>query len=157
MNTFARPRDDRYFEDYPLGAVYAFGPVSVTEAEIIEFARRYDPQPMHVDPEAAERGPFQGVIASGWHTVGIMVRLLVDNYVSAVASLASPGVDEVRWRQPVRPGDELVLHVTTLETRVSRSKPDRGLVTSRLEAFDRRGELVASMKTMNLVSLRNPP
>ena len=92
-NDFAAPIDDRYFEDYVQGAVYEYGYITVTEAEILDFARAFDPQPIHVDPELAAAGPFHGLIASGWHTAGIMMRLFADHVLSKVASLASmPGI-----------------------------------------------------------------
>ena len=106
---FRVPREDRYFEDYLPGAVYEYGYLTVTEAEILEFARRFDPQPIHIDPEFAAAGPFGGLIASGWHTASMMMRLFADHYLSRVASLASPGIDELRWPAPVRPGDQLRL------------------------------------------------
>jgi acyl dehydratase len=153
---FATPPDDRYFEDYVPGAVFEFGPIEVEEQELIAFAQRFDPQFIHTDPEAAARGPFNGLIASGWHTVGLLMRLYVQHYLTAVASLASPGVDEVRWTRPVRPGDRLTLRVTVTETRRSRTKPDRGLVHSYLEGINQDGEVVATLKAMNLVGLRDP-
>ena len=109
---FAVPLEDRYFEDYVAGAVYEYGYATVTEAEIIEFAQRFDPQPMHVDPVYAATGPFGGLIASGWHTAGIFMRLYADHYLSRVASLASPGIDEIRWPSPLRPGDTLRIRTT---------------------------------------------
>ena len=124
------PPAERYFEDYHVGMIDEFGDIAVTAEEIVEFARRYDPQPMHVDSEAAARGPFGGLIASGWHTAAMVMRLFVEHYLSKVATLPSPGVDELRWVRPVRPGDTLRVRVTVLETRRSRSKPDRGLVLS---------------------------
>jgi acyl dehydratase len=124
---------DRYFEDYIPGAVFEYGEIRVDEAEIIEFARRFDPQDMHVDPEAARRGRFGGLIASGWHTGAMMMRLLVDNFLPKAASLASPGIDELRWLHPVRPGDLLRIRVTVLEATRSRSKPDRGMVRTLIE------------------------
>lgn len=148
------PPDRRYFEDYHPGAVYTFGPILVDEAEVIAFASRYDPQPMHTDPLAAAAGPTGGLIASGWHTVGLLMRLFVLDYLSHVATLPSPGVDEVRWLKPVRPGDELTLRVTVTETRRSRSKPDRGVVFSFLEGLDAKGDPVATMKAMNLMRSR---
>jgi len=156
LSEFAVPRDKRYFEDYVEGARFEFGPVSVEESEIIEFAKRYDPQTMHIDPQAAAKGPFKGLIASGWHTLGLMMRLFVDHYISAVASLASPGVDEVRWLRPVRPGDKLMLRISVLEAKLSRSKPDRGMVVSLLEGINQSGEVVASLKAMNLLGVRTP-
>ena len=109
------PVADRYFEDYPLGAVVEYGPVSVTEAEIITFAWQFDPQSIHIDPEAAASGPFGGLIASGWHTAGLMMRLLATRFLSPISSIASPGIDELRWRAPVRPGDQLRIRVRITE------------------------------------------
>jgi acyl dehydratase len=97
---FAVPIDDRYFEDYTPDAVYEYGYITVSEADILDFARSFDPQPIHTDPEFAAQGPFGGLIASGWHTAGVMMRILVDHYLSHVASLASPGIDELRWPAP---------------------------------------------------------
>jgi acyl dehydratase len=98
---------ERYFEDYPPGAVFEGGGIAVTEAEILEFAGKYDPQAMHTDPEAAARGYFGGLIASGWHTAAMMMRLFAAHFLSPASSLASPGIDELRWVRPVRPGDVL--------------------------------------------------
>ncbi len=100
---FKTPLQDRYFEDYLPGSVHEFGSVTVQKNEIIEFARRFDPQRFHMDPEKAKQSAFGGLIASGWHTASLCMRLLVDHYVSRVASLGSPGVDELRWRKPFRP------------------------------------------------------
>jgi len=147
---------DRYFEDYAPGAVYEYGYVSVSEAEIIAFAERFDPQPIHVDARFADGGPFGGLIASGWHTAAIAMRLVVTHYLSRVASLASPGVDELRWPAPVRPGDSLRLRTTILEARRSRSKPDRGLVRTQAELLNQDGQTVLSLVAMNLLRLRNP-
>jgi acyl dehydratase len=153
---FAVGVTDRYFEDYVPGAVYEYGYASVTEAEIIAFAERFDPQPIHIDPQFAASGPFGGLIASGWHTASIAMRLIVDHYVSKVASLASPGVDELRWPAPVRPGDTLRVRTTIVETRRSRSKPDRGLVRTRAEMLSQHDQAVLSLLAMNLIQLRNP-
>ena len=109
---FPVPANDRYFEDYEPGRVYEFGGIVVTETEIVSFAERYDPQPMHVDPEAAKESRFGGLIACGWHTASVAMRLYVDHYLSHVASLASPGVDDLRWPTPVRPGDTLRIRVS---------------------------------------------
>lgn len=153
---FAVGTDDRYFEDYVAGAVYEYGYTSVREADIVAFAERFDPQPIHTDAQFADRGPFGGLIASGWHTASLAMRLIVDHYVSRVASLASPGVDELRWPAPVRPGDSLRLRTTILETRQSRSKPDRGLVRTRAELLNQHDQIVLSLVAMNLMRLRNP-
>ncbi len=148
------PEADLYFEDYVPGSVHEFGPTVVDEAEIIEFARRYDPQPIHTDPQWARNGPFGGLIASGWHTAAIIMRLLVDHYLPPAASLGSPGIDELRWLRPVRPGDELRVRVTVLEARPSRSKPDRGLLRSRIEVLEAGGSAVMTMTTLNMIHRR---
>jgi acyl dehydratase len=151
---FAMPIDERYFEDYTPGAVYEYGYVTVTEAEILDFARKFDPQPIHIDLEFAAHGPFQGLIASGWHTAGIMMRMFVDHYLSRVASLASPGLDELRWPAPVRPGDSLRLRATVVEARRSRSKPDRGLVRTQSELINQNDEAVLRVTAMNILRAR---
>lgn len=152
---FAVPLGDRYFEDYTAGAVYEYGYATVTEAEIIEFARRFDPQPMHVDPVYAATGPFGGLIASGWHTAGIFMRLYADHYLSRVASLASPGIDEIRWPSPLRPGDTLRIRTTILQARRSRSKPDRGLVRTQGEMFTADDRQVLSLVALNFLMARD--
>ena len=151
---FAVPLTDRYFEDYPPGAVFEYGYVSTTEPEIIEFARRFDPQPMHVDPEYAITGPFGGIIASGWQTAGMFMRLYADHYLSRVASLASPGIDEIRWPRPVRAGEQLWIRTTILEARRSRSKPDRGLIHTRGEMYTADDRLVLSLVALNFLQAR---
>ena len=151
---FAAPINQRYFEDYVSGSTFEFGEISLSADEIIEFARRFDPQPIHTDPEEAERGPFKGLIASGRHTAGVMMRLLADHYISHVASMASPGVDEIRWMIPVRPGDSLSIRVTVLETKRSRSKPDRGTVRTLVEVMNQNKEVVMSLKALNILGCR---
>lgn len=154
---FATPVHARYFEDYVTGAIHEFGSIAVDEADVIAFGRRYDPQPFHTDPEAATASSFGGLIASGWQTAGLMMRLVVDHYLSHVASLGSPGVDEVRWPQPVRPGDTLRVRATVLEARRSRTKPDRGIVHTLFEVLNQRGEVVMSAKAMNMLKARTIP
>ena len=151
---FPVPIDDRYFEDYTPGAVYEYGHITVSEAEILDFARAFDPQPIHVDPGFADQGPFRGLIASGWHTGAIMMRLFADHYLSRVASLASPGIDELRWPAPLRPGDSVRLRVTVVEARWSRSKPDRGLVRTQAELITQNDETVLTLTAMNLLRAR---
>ena len=153
-DSFSVPPDQRFFEDYVTGRVYEFGEISVSETDIIDFASRYDPQYFHVDPVKAVASEFGGIIASGWHTVSLVMRLIVDHYLSHVASLASPGVEEVRWPNPVRPGDTLKVRVTVLEARPSRSKPDRGIVRARMEALNQRDELVLSMTAVSFLGRR---
>ena len=145
---------DRYFEDYVPGSVHDLGTISISESDIVEFARRYDPQAFHIDAEAARQTQFGGLIASGWQTAGLMMRLAVDGYLSDVASLASPGVDELRWTQPVRPGDVLSVRATVLEARPSTSKPDRGLVRTLFEVRNQRGEIVMTVKGLNMLKRR---
>jgi acyl dehydratase len=154
LHSFAAPADNRFFEDYKPGDVYEFGTVTVTEREIIEFAKQFDPQYFHVDPQKAVHSRFGGIIASGWHTAGLAMRLYVDQYLSHVASLASSGVDEVRWPNPVRPGDTLRVRVTILEARLSRSKTDRGIVRAKIEAINQKDELVLSMVGISIIGRR---
>jgi acyl dehydratase len=148
------PPAERYFEDYTVGLVDEFGEVEVTAEEIVAFARRYDPQAMHTDVEASARGPFGGLIASGWHTAAMVMRLFVEHYLSRVATLPSPGIDELRWVLPVRPGDRLRVRVTVTEARRSRSKPDRGIVRSLVEVLNQRDEVVMTQRPMNLMRCR---
>lgn len=148
------PPAERYFEDYAVGLVDEFGEVEVTAEEIVAFARRYDPQGMHIDAEASARGPFGGLIASGWHTAAMVMRLFVEHYLSRVATLPSPGIDELRWVLPVRPGDRLRVRVTVTEARRSRSKPDRGIVRSLVEVLNQRDEVVMTQRPMNLMRCR---
>ena len=130
------------------------GAVAVSESDIVEFARRYDPQTMHTDPAAAAHGHFGGLIASGWHTAALMMRLFAAHFLSPASSLASPGIDELRWLKPVRPGDVLSLRVTVTEARRSRSKPDQGIVRSLVEVLNQRGEIVMSLKPISLIRCR---
>jgi acyl dehydratase len=154
MAQFSTPASDRFFDDYDPG-VYEFdASATVDEAEIIAFAKKFDPQPFHVDPVAAAAGPFKGVIASGWHTIGLIMALLAEHYLSPASAMASPGVDEVRWPRPVRPGDQLRLRVTITDKRLSRSKPDRGLVFSHVEGLNQDGDVVVSFKAMNMTAVR---
>ena len=154
--TFLRPISDRYFEDYVEGDVHRFGTIAVEADEIIAFAKRFDPQTMHTDPKAAKSGPFGSLIASGWHTAGLMMRLYVEHYLTHVASLASPGLDELRWLKPVRPGDTLAVCVTVLKTVLSKSKPDRGAVTSFVEVVNQVDEVVMTLKVVNIIAKRPP-
>jgi acyl dehydratase len=152
---FLHAIDDRYLEDYVEGDVHTLGSIDVEEDEIISFANRFDPQRIHTDPEAAKLTPFGGLIASGWHTAGLMMRLYVEHYLSHVASLASPGLDDLRWHKPVRPGDRLSVRVTILKAAISKSKPDRGAVTSLVEVHNQDSELVMSLHVVNIILRRN--
>ena len=144
----------RYFEDFRPGQVIDVGTVAVSEAEIIAFARQYDPQPMHIDPDAAARSIYRGLIASGWHTVSLFMRLLVENLVVKTVSLGSPGVDELRWPLPVRPGNRLSGQMEVLETRVSASRPTMGIVRWRGEVRNQDGQLVMSLLGTNFFGRR---
>jgi acyl dehydratase len=155
LSTFLTPIDNRYFEDYVQGSVHEFGSIAVEEDEMISFASRFDPQPFHTDPEAGKRSIYGGLIASGWHSASLMMRLFVDHYLSHVASLGSPGVDELKWLKPVRPGDTLALRITVSETKRSRSKPDRGIVYSYVEALNQKEEIVMTMKALNFIACRD--
>ena len=145
---------ERYLEDFKDGDVFEAGSVQVTAAEIVEFATRYDPQPFHVDVDAARRSIYGGLIASGWQTVAVTMRLLVDNIFGDTATMGSPGVDELRWLLPVRPSDTLSPRAIVLETRPSRSKPDRGVLRFRVEVSNQAGELVMTMVGIGIVGRR---
>jgi acyl dehydratase len=135
----------RYFEDVRVGEKASLGTHTVTEEEILAFARRYDPQPFHIDAEAAKRSIFGGLIASGWHTCAIMMKMTVEaDRKSRAVTTGSPGVDSCRWLKPVRPGDTLAGRTEVLETWPSRSKPI-GFVRSRVEMLNQRGEIVLSL------------
>jgi acyl dehydratase len=151
---FLRSIDDRYFEDYVEGDVHRFGSITVEADEVIAFAKRFDPQVFHTDREAAKRTAFGGLIASGWHTAGLMMRLYVEHSLTHVASLASPGLDELRWLRPVHPGDSLSVRVTVLNATPSKSKPDRGAVTSFIEVFNQAEEAVMTLRCVNIIARR---
>ena len=149
-------RAPRYFEDYVPGLRVDCGTFSVGEEEIIAFAQEYDAQPFHVDPVAAKDGPYGGLIASGWHTTALMMRHLVEHFVSPESSLGAAGIDEIRWPRPVRPGDTLHVSATVLEARQSNSKPDRGIIRSLAEVTNQDGDLVMKLTAINFVLLRDP-
>ena len=146
---------DRYFEAFTPGTVFEAGSFAISEAEIIAFAALYDPQRFHTDPEAARSSVYGGLIASGWHTVALTMRQMIDNVFGETTGLGSPGVDELRWLVPVRPGDTLSVRLTVLEARPSRSKPDRGLVRFKVEATNQDGVLAMSLVGLGFM-LREP-
>lgn len=146
---------DRWFEDYVPDAVHDLGSVVVDEQEVIAFARQFDPQPFHLDKERAEKSPFGGLIASGWHTACMAMRLICDHYLSEVSSEGSPGIDELRWLRPVRPGDQLSVRVTILDARRSRSRPERGIVRSQIETLNQDGEIVMHLTSTIFIRSRN--
>jgi acyl dehydratase len=139
----------RYFEDFHAGEIMEVGSVTLTEEAIIAFARQYDPQPFHTDPEAAKSSMYGGLIASGWHTVSLFMNLIVTRLLLDSSSLGSPGVDELRWPRPVRPGDTLTGRMHSLETRVSNSRPTMGILRWRGEMHNQKGELVLSLLGTN--------
>jgi acyl dehydratase len=153
-STFTTSPDNRYFEDYVAGAVHEFGTISVEEKEVLDFGRRFVPLAYHIDREAAKKSIYGGLIASGWHTAALMMRLYTDNYLSKVANLGSPGCDELKWDRPVFPGDDLSIRVTVLEARRSESKPDRGIIRSFVEVLNQNREVVMSVKMVNFVRSR---
>lgn len=144
-----------YFEDFEVGKTIAVGSRTVTEDEIVAFASQFDPQPFHVDPAAAKQSMYGGIIASGWHTCGLMMRMMVDGFLKDAASLGSPGVDEIRWIKPVRGGDTLIVTTTAIEARPSASRNDRGVVHTLWEARNQHGDIVATVKGMGMY-LRRP-
>ena len=150
-----KPVNQRFFEDYKEGQVLQLGPIKVEQEEVIEFARRYDPQFFHTDPERAQESIYGGLIASGWHTASLAMRLLVEGYLSSSSSIGSPGINELRWLQPVFPGDLLRVRLTVLETRISHSSPERGIVTSLVEIFNQKDLCVMSCKPVNFFLCRD--
>ena len=133
-----------FWEDFKIGEVHLMGSHTFTAEEIISFAKQFDPQPIHVDPQAAKDSFFGGLIASGWHTCAVGMRFAVDTYINAGVSLGSPGLDNIRWLKPVRPGDRISYRRITLATRPSNSLPGVGLMQGRIEAVNQNGEIVMS-------------
>ena len=146
---------ERWFEDYVTGTVQDLGSVVVDEEEIVAFARQFDPQPFHLDKERAEESAFGGLAASGWHTACMTMRLIVDCYLSEVSSEGSPGIDELRWLRPVRPGAQLPVTATVLEARRSRSRPERGIVRSQVETRNQDGEVVMHWTSAMFIRCRS--
>ena len=147
------PAAQRALEDYPPGLEIVSKGYAVTEAEIITFASQYDPQYFHVDAARAAQSEFGGLIASGWHTCAMAMRLFYNEFLPGSGAL-SPGVDELRWRAPVRPGDVLHVRVRVEEARVSQSKPDRGVVKTYVEAFNQADVVVMSFRAANFILTR---
>ena len=145
-----------YWEDFNVGERMVLGTKTFTEEEIIRFAKEFDPQPFHVDKEKAEQSFFGGIIASGWHTCSVAMRMMCDAYLNESASIGSPGVDNIRWLKPVRPGDTLRVERVILESRASSSKVDIGIVKSRWETFNQHNELVMSMEGISMFKRRAP-
>lgn len=143
-----------YFEDFFAGQEIDLGERFVSEEEIVAFARAYDPQPFHVDREAAGASIYGGVIASGWHTCSMMMRMVVDGLMCAASSMGSPGLDGVRWLRPVRAGDTLRVRYLTTAVKASASKPERGVVWSKWTATNQHGEEVCTIEGMGMFGRR---
>jgi acyl dehydratase len=143
-----------YFEDFPPGDVRESPARTITHAEIVGFASQFDPQPFHLDDEAARRSIYGGLLASGWHTCAILMRLMWETFLKDTVSLGSPGVDEIRWLKPVRPGDTLRARFTVIEATPSRSKPDRGVIRSVSEIFNQHGEVVMTLRGLGMYGRR---
>jgi acyl dehydratase len=146
----------RYLEDFQPGEVIELGQHTITKESILAFAREFDPQIFHLDDEAAKDTIYGGLIASGWHTGSLTMRLLYDGLVKNTISFGSPGIDELRWLKPVRPGDTLSARLTVLEVIPSRSKPDRGILRSLMEMRNQHGEVVLTIKGLGMFGRRPP-
>src|ERR1700758_2179136 len=142
------------FEDFPVGRLGIYGPRHVTREEILAFAAEFDPQPMHLDEEAARHTMLQGLCGSGWHLCSLMMRMMFDGFISRTASLGSPGVNELRWLAPLRPGDELMLDVDVAEARISKSRPETGIVTFKAVARNASGQVLCEMVSPIIVGRR---
>ena len=139
------PPKERWFDDFRVGERFEFGDYLVTADEIVEFALRYDPQPFHLDAEAASRSHFGGLIASGWMSCAVLMRLVCEHFIPPASAMGSPGIDELRWLQPVRPGDRLRAAVEVLAVKASQSKPDRGVITVQQALINQHGERVLTL------------
>ncbi len=144
----------RYLEDFTVGETFETRSASLTESQIVDFAFTYDPQPIHIDLEAAREGPFGGLIASGFQTLAFSFRLFLDLGFFQKSNIAGPGLDEVRWTAPVRPGDTLRSVVTVIEARPSRSKPDRGSLRLGFKVLNQRDETVLTYQTVAILRRR---
>ena len=143
-----------YWEDFPVGTCLEFGGHTLTRESIVEFAGRYDPQPFHLDDEAARASLFGSLCASGWHTCALTMRMLVDGYLKDSSSLGSPGIDELRWLKPVYPGDTIRVRMTVLQARTMASRPGVGLALQRWEVMNQNGETVMTMQGSGMYGLR---
>ncbi|MCA6109894.1 MaoC family dehydratase [Bradyrhizobium cenepequi] len=142
------------FEDFKIGHFGTFGPRHVTREEILAFAAEFDPQPMHLDEAAAKRSMLKGLSGSGWHLGSLTMRMLADGFICRTASLGSPGVSEMRWLAPLRPGDDLTLDVDVVEARVSRSRPSTGIVTFKCTVRNAAGLVLCEMESPIIVGRR---
>ncbi len=143
-----------YWEDFPVGRKMAFGAMPVTREAIVDFARQFDPQPFHLDEEAGTASLFGGLCASGWHTCAMAMRMMCDGYLSESASLGSPGIENLRWRKPVYPGDTLGLRLEVVQARPMASRPEVGLVRMRWEVLNQHREAVLEMEGWGMFGRR---
>jgi len=146
-----------FFEDFRLGHLGKFGPRLVTREEMLAFAAEFDPQPMHLDEAAASRSMLKGLSGSGWHLCSIIMRMMFDGFIGRTVSLGSPGVNELRWLAPFRPGDEIMLDVEVTELRVSRSRPSTGIVMFKAVASNAAGQALCEMVSPIIVRRRDEP
>lgn len=153
-NTPADNQSTWYWEDFREGEVREFGEKKVERDEVVRFASEFDPQPFHLDEEAAQRSMFKGLAASGWHTAAMAMRMMCDGYLLRASSLGSPGIEHMKWLVPVRPGDTLRLRLTVLESRPLKSKPGVGLVKSRHEVLNQHGQVVMEMEGYGMFGMR---
>ena len=145
-----------HWEDFQTGAVAVYGPRLVTREEIVAFAAEFDPQPMHLDEAAASATLLGGLGASGWHTCCLLMRMIADGFLHDSTSMGSPGIEEMRWLKPLRPGTQIRVRATVLEIRPSKSRPEMGLTKFRYEVLDGAGESLAEMITTALFGRRQP-
>ena len=153
MSTIPRPIK-YYWEDFPVGKVSEFGGITVTAEDIVRFAREFDPQPFHLDDEAGKKSLFGGLCASGWHTCALAMRMMCDAYLLESSSLGSPGLENIRWIKPVRPGDVLRTRMVVLEARPMASKPEVGLLRNRWELINQNNEEVMQMEGYGMFGRR---
>ncbi len=146
--------DLMYWEDFHVGQRVECGGETVSREDILAFAQKFDPQPQHIDEQAAERGPYGGLIASGWQTGALCMQMMVKHLLSRTKSMGSPGIDQVRWRQPVRPGDTLHVRLETLSKSLHPRRPRLGFVNNHFEVFNQRDQVVMSMRSTGMFLLR---
>lgn len=160
-NTSTTPATRRqptlFWEDFAVGQTFQLGQKSVSADEIVRFAAEFDPQPFHVDEQAAQDSLYGGLIASGWHTCALLMRLMCDRYLLDAASMGSPGLESIKWLNPVRPGDTLSAQMTVAQSRVMKSKPGIGLIRSDYAMFNQHGEQVMAMSGWGMFKRRHAP
>ncbi|MGM4931981.1 MaoC family dehydratase [Tardiphaga sp. 37S4] len=144
------------FEDFKPGHFGTFGPRHITRDEIIAYAKEYDPQPMHLDEVAASASMLKGLSGSGWHMCSLMMRMIYDGFLHKTASMGSPGVDQMRWLAPFRPGDDLTLDVEVVEARASQSRPTLGIVKFKFSTRNAKGQTISEMITPIMIGVREP-